>query len=515
MRILSLPTQVANQIAAGEVVERPASVVKELLENALDAHATHIQVDIGFGGLNQITVSDNGHGIVGDDLPLAVAPHATSKLRTLDDLSAINTMGFRGEALASIAAVSRLSIQSRVHVEPHGMRLHFEEGAVVVRPCARTPGTTIDIRDLFYNAPVRKKFLKTEALEYAAIESVVKRFAFSEPSVGLVLTHNGKKRLVLPPAPCDHTQRLRLRKLLGKTFLDHAMVVDEVREGMALKGWVSGAGYGRSQQDKQWIYLNRRMVKDKLMLHAIKQAYEPILFSGRYPACLLYLTMHTDEVDVNVHPTKHEVRFHDPRAVHDLIRSSIGRLIGDASFQPAVKPAYAPKTIASTTPVFWTDLNKRFAILTDQEVPYLVDVVQMRQNAQQAEWMNLPIPWVNRPLLVPVAIQVQTDATRLVAEYGDALQQYGFVVEAEPPHALRIRAIPRDFPAIDLHYLITQLVNKRPEPAALLQLLCLSDAWDLLSITAEEKSQWMRHWLETRPYSLSLDEDTCRGLLHV
>ncbi len=323
MRIHQLPPAIANQIAAGEVIERPASVVKELLENSLDAGADSIAVEIGYGGLNQIKVSDNGVGIVAEDLPLAVAAHATSKITTLDDLYAINSMGFRGEALASIASVAKVTISSRPAQQEHAMMLHAHDSRSTLTPCARNVGTTIDVVDLFFNAPVRKRFLKNEKLEFQAIEMVIKRFALSAPHIGLSLKHNNKLVLSLPAAINEQAKQTRMTKIFGSAFIKDAIFLDTEGGGMRLCGWVSGPNYQRSQNDRQWVYINQRMVKDKLINHALKQAYDGLLYPGRFPACLLYLTIHTAEVDVNVHPTKHEVRFQQPRLVHDFFTSQL------------------------------------------------------------------------------------------------------------------------------------------------------------------------------------------------
>ena len=327
-RIHQLSAHVANQIAAGEVIERPASVVKELLENALDAGADTLSIDIGFGGLNQVKISDNGSGILADDLSLAIAAHATSKIEQLNDLYTITSMGFRGEALASIASVSRLSLCSKPASQENAMLLQVINGEANLTPCARNQGTTVDVRDLFFNTPARKKFLKTPLSEYQAIEAVVKRFALSSPMMALTLKHNDKQMLVLPAAHCDQTRLLRIKKILGKPFIEQAIYLDVSRAGMRLQGWVSGDSYQRSQNDKQWVYINQRMVRDKLMTHAIKQAYESVLYPGRHPACLLYLSIPAEELDVNVHPTKHEVRFQQPRLVHDFITSQILHALG-------------------------------------------------------------------------------------------------------------------------------------------------------------------------------------------
>ena len=323
IRIHQLPPAIANQIAAGEVIERPASVVKELLENSLDAGADLITVEIGYGGLNQIKISDNGMGIVAEDLPLAVAAHATSKITTLDDLYAIDSMGFRGEALASIASVAKVAISSRPAQQEHAMMLHVQDSRCTLVPCARNVGTTVDVVDLFFNAPVRKRFLKNEKLEFQAIEVVIKRFALSAPHVGLSLKHNNKLVLSLPAAINEQAKQTRMAKIFGSAFIKDAIYLDTERGAMRLNGWVSGPNYQRSQNDRQWVYINQRMVKDKLINHALKQAYDGLLYPGRFPACLLYLTIHTGEVDVNVHPTKHEVRFQQPRLVHDFFTSQL------------------------------------------------------------------------------------------------------------------------------------------------------------------------------------------------
>ena len=331
MTIKQLPISIANQIAAGEVIERPASVVKELLENACDAKADVVTIDIGYGGLNQIKISDNGEGICAQDLALAIAPHATSKISKLDDLYAINTLGFRGEALASIASIARITITSKPQDQKNAMCFTFDGNFSQILPCARIKGTTIEVSDLFYNAPVRKKFLKSEQSEYQAIELLVKRFALSAPTIAIMLNHNGKLQLQVNAANCEQSRLMRIRKILGKNFIEHAHYLNVGYGNMHLYGWLADAEYLRSQNDQQLIYVNGRMVKDKLLNHAIKQAYEKILYPGRYPACLLYLVINPMEVDVNVHPTKHELRFHQPRLVHDFLRSQIQRALDTVS----------------------------------------------------------------------------------------------------------------------------------------------------------------------------------------
>lgn len=327
MRIHQLPSAIANQIAAGEVIERPASVVKELLENSLDAGATSISIEIGYGGLNQIKISDNGTGIVAEDLPLAIAAHATSKITRLDDLYAIDSMGFRGEALASIASVAKITISSKPAAQEHAMMLRMQGADYTISPCARSNGTSIDVVDIFFNAPVRKRFLKSEKLEFQAIETVVKRFALSAPEVAITLKHNGKEVFTLPPAHGERGQLMRVSKIFGSSFMRDAIFLEAEAGDMRLSGWLSGPDFQRSQNDRQWVYINQRMVKDKLINHALKQAYDGLLHPGRFPACLLYFTINTAEVDVNVHPTKHEVRFQQPRLVHDFFTSHMQRAL--------------------------------------------------------------------------------------------------------------------------------------------------------------------------------------------
>jgi DNA mismatch repair protein MutL len=524
-RINVLPHHVANQIAAGEVIERPASVVKELLENALDAQATSIQIDIGFGGLNHIIVHDNGMGIVSDDLPLAIAPHATSKLNTLDDLYMIGTMGFRGEALASIASVSRLTIQSRSMSELHATRLQLDERGLHVAPYARTVGTTVEIRDLFFNAPVRKKFLKSELLEFLAIETVVKRFALSEPAIALKLIHNGKQRLNLPSAQCESTRQARLKKLFGKSFLEQAMALNVSQGNMTLTGWVSHPNFGRSQQDKQWVYINKRMVKDKLLMHAIKIAYEPYIYPGRHSVYLLYFNIASGHVDVNVHPTKHEVRFSNPREVHDFIYSSISEVIHQLPAQQeprpissgSIKNAYT-QSYVSLRSSSWKILNKRYAILSFEEESYLVDIVRMRQNSLLLHMKSLELPWPTRPLLVPVTLQLE-HVNQLHAEYQPILLSLGFIFEILDQNQIKIKivSIPLDLPMLDVRYLMQHLNEVSPTQQELTHLLLKSDGWDLTMITAEEEESWMSFWLDAMkskqgmPYSVLLNENQCEA----
>lgn len=331
-KIRQLDNRLANQIAAGEVVERPASVVKELLENAIDAEASVVSVDIEEGGVKRIRITDNGIGIAHEDLPLALARHATSKIASIDDLEAVATLGFRGEALASIASVSKLSITSNTSDLPANGRSAYCEGRemqVSISPQAHPRGTTLDIRDLFYNTPARRKFLRTERTEYARIEEVVKRTALAHPEVAFVLSHNGKVIQRLPAGSADADLQRRVIGVCGEAFAHQSVVVDRVAHGLSLRGWVGLPTFSRAQADLQYFFVNGRVVKDKVITHAVRQAYRDVLYGGRHPAYVLFLDLDANRVDVNVHPTKHEVRFRDSRSVHGFVFSTLGRTLAE------------------------------------------------------------------------------------------------------------------------------------------------------------------------------------------
>ena len=331
-KIRQLDNRLANQIAAGEVVERPASVVKELLENAIDAQASVVSVDIEEGGVKRIRITDNGIGIDDEDLPLALARHATSKIASIDDLEAVATLGFRGEALASIASVSKLSIISNTSDLPANGRSAYCEGRemqVSISPQAHPRGTTLDIRDLFYNTPARRKFLRTERTEYARIEEVVKRTALAHPEVAFVLSHNGKVTQRLPAGSADADLQRRVIGVCGEAFAHQSVVVDRVAHGLSLRGWVGLPTFSRAQADLQYFFVNGRVVKDKVITHAVRQAYRDVLYGGRHPAYVLFLDLDANRVDVNVHPTKHEVRFRDSRSVHGFVFSTLGRTLAE------------------------------------------------------------------------------------------------------------------------------------------------------------------------------------------
>ena len=332
--IRALPDLLINQIAAGEVVERPAAALKELLENALDAGATQIDVDIAVGGVKRIRVADNGAGIEREDLPLAVGRHATSKISTAVDLEAIATLGFRGEALASIASVSRLSIASRAASRPHAWRIEVEGGSVgPVTPAALAAGTTVTVEELFFNTPARRKFLRTEATERAHCDEAFRRIALAHCEAGFTLTHNGRATRRLQAAG----RRARVEELLGDAFAVHATPVDADGGEVRIAGFAVRPAYAADGAPMQYVFVNGRFVRDRVLAHALREAYRDVLHHDRQPAYALWLTLDPRRVDVNVHPQKTEVRFRDSGAIHQFVRHAIERaLASTAAEQPAV-----------------------------------------------------------------------------------------------------------------------------------------------------------------------------------
>ncbi len=332
-----LSPRLANQIAAGEVVERPASVIKELMENSIDAGSTQLDVEVEAGGVKLMRVRDNGCGIDKNDLSLALSRHATSKIIELDDLEAVATLGFRGEALASISSVSRLQLISNTAQQDCAwcVRAEGRDMNTELSPAAHPAGTTVEVRDLFFNTPARRKFLRTENTEYGRIEDVVKRLAMANFSVGFSLKNNNRVVHSLRPATTQAEQERRVAQICGPAFMDSSLYVDFERSGIRLWGWVALPTFSRSQADLQHFYVNNRAIKDKLVTHAVRQAYQDVLYHGRHPAYVLYLSLDPATVDVNVHPTKHEVRFRDSRLVHDFLFRSLHKALADVRPQTA------------------------------------------------------------------------------------------------------------------------------------------------------------------------------------
>lgn len=375
-----LSSVLANQIAAGEVVERPSSVIKELLENSLDAGATQIDVDTEKGGIKLIRVRDNGSGISKDDLSLALERHATSKIASLADLEQVKSLGFRGEALASIASVSRVTLISREEGQSKAWKMEHSGvgGQARLLPISHATGTTLEVRDLFYNTPARRKFLRTEKTEFRHLDEVIKRVALSRFDAGFSLSHDQRAIHTLRPAHSELEQDRRVAAICGPAFIENALRIEMEGAGLRLFGWMGLPTFSRSQQDLQYFFVNGRIVRDKLVTHAVRQAYRDVLYHGRHPAFILYLELAPEQVDVNVHPTKHEVRFRDTRAVHDFIFSSLHRAIANACPTEIQEPLTArqPEAAPSSPPPHQTSMpihsGKPPLQVTDVGLPYRV-----------------------------------------------------------------------------------------------------------------------------------------------
>jgi len=353
-RIQQLPPELVNQIAAGEVVERPASVVKELVENSLDAGARLIAIDIEDGGARLIRVRDDGSGIAADELPLALAAHATSKIATLDDLEHVHTLGFRGEALASIASVSRFALTSRAADADAGWRVAREGGKFeAARPAQHPQGSTIEVRDLFHNVPARRKFLRAERTEFGHIDELVKAIALAQPQVDFRLTHNGKPVRLLRPAQDEAALVARVGEILGEEFAAQSLRIDHAGAGLRLHGWVGLPTASRSQPDQQFFYVNERLVRDRVVTHAVRQAYADVLFHGRHPAFVLFLQLPPELVDVNVHPAKTEVRFRESRLVHDFLYRTLNEALARTRAGEIVSQPLAQSAAASGPGAIW------------------------------------------------------------------------------------------------------------------------------------------------------------------
>ncbi len=380
-RIQLLSPRLANQIAAGEVVERPASVIKELLENSLDSGATRIEVDVEQGGVKLLRVRDDGCGIPADDLPLALARHATSKIRDLEDLERVMSLGFRGEALASISSVSRLTLTSRTADAAEAWQVETEgrDMQARVQPAAHPVGTSVEVRDLFFNTPARRKFLRTEKTEFDHLQEVIKRLALARFDVAFHLRHNGKVVLALHQANDAASRARRVASVCGPAFLEQALPVEIERNGLHLWGWVGLPTFSRSQADLQYFYVNGRMVRDKLVAHAVRQAYRDVLFNGRHPTFVLFLDVDPAVVDVNVHPTKHEVRFRDNRMVHDFLYGTLHRALGD------VRPEDQLAAPASVTPVTQVTGLAAGEFAGQNEMSLAASVLEQPQ-AEQTAW---------------------------------------------------------------------------------------------------------------------------------
>ena len=350
-RIHALEARLVNQIAAGEIIERPASIAKELIENSLDAGATSIDIEVDNAGVKRFKISDNGHGILKHDLAMALSRHATSKIENLTDLEQIATLGFRGEALPSIASVTRMSISSRELKAEQAWKVTSDGNNKIDEPVpvAHPVGTTIEVRDLFYNTPARRKFLRTDNTEFKHLDQVVRRMALSRFDVAFKLTHNGRVVMHLPAVPADDPRRVKM--VCGDNVPDNSMYFDERRDAMRLSGWAGLPSFSRSQGDMQYFFVNGRLIRDKTVIHAVRLGYQDVLFHGRHPVYVLYLEMDPAGVDVNVHPTKHEVRFRESGQVHSFIFRTLAAKVGASAGTAGSLQVDAESGAASPTPL--------------------------------------------------------------------------------------------------------------------------------------------------------------------
>ena len=523
-RVHLLSTNLANQIAAGEVVERPSSVVKELIENSLDAGANQIDLEIEKGGAGLIRIRDNGSGIHADDLILALSRHATSKIASFDDLSHLISLGFRGEALPSIASVSRLKVMSRYQDEEQGRQISVNGGETEpkAQPVAHPQGTTIEVRDLFFNTPARRKFMRAERTEFKHLEDVVRRIGMSRFDVGISLSHEHKQVHQWRAATDQEGRRRRIASICGKPFVEQSAEIDFERNGLRLWGWVGLPTFSRSQADLQYFYVNGRMVKDKVIAHAVRKAYQDVMYHGRHPAFVLYLELPAEEVDVNVHPTKHEVRFRESRMVHDFLFSSLYRSLAELRPGDARPELEAAGTVSSTGPSsdFFPSSARQasssgyrqtgfalgvregqaayqglqaladagdavatmpeagaadapplgFALAQLQGIYILAQnekglvLVDVHAAHERVTYERMKQSWGDegirsQPLLVPVSMAVSSSEVRLAEEHADFLNSLGFDLDSMGPETLMIRAVPALLRNASAQTLVTDVLS--------------------------------------------------------
>jgi DNA mismatch repair protein MutL len=502
-----LPPELINQIAAGEVIERPSSVVKELVENSLDAGATRVEVDIELGGSRLIRVRDDGIGIALDELPLAVASHATSKIGSFADLEHVASMGFRGEALASVASVSRFAMTSRAHGQDAAFRLEVNGGQLQdARPAPHPPGTSVEVRDLFYNVPARRKFMRAERTEFAHIDDLLKSLALARDDVEFRLSHNGKPVRTWKAAVDAQATLQRVAGVLGADFPAQSLRIDYAAAGLQLSGWVGLPTASRAQADAQYFYVNGRLVRDRIVAHAVRQAYADVLFNGRNAAFVLYLRLDPALVDVNVHPAKHEVRFREQRLVHDFLFRTLHEALAQTSagqhdLAAPAATASGPMPVVATgaaygrgaAPVFTQFSQNRLSlgvrdaplgeyaallgpaaparnapplVPEDGEIPplgfaiaQLKNIFVLAENAQGLVLVDMHAAHErityehmksghaqnnlrSQMLLVPLSVAVSATQAAAAEEHAEALAQWGLELSRSGPETVVVRRVP-------------------------------------------------------------------------
>ena len=430
MPIRPLPDVLINQIAAGEVVERPASVVKELVENALDAGAGRVDIDLEDGGIRLIRIRDDGLGIEAEELPIAIQRHATSKIASLDDLEGVSTLGFRGEALPSIASVSRFALISRTREAAHATAIEVDGGRISPpAPRAHPPGTTVEVRDLFYNVPARRRFLRAERTELSHIEDWLRQLALARPDVELRVSHNGKPSRRWK-GERDLLSGERLHEALGPDFVRHALRVehggvDEDGRGLKLQGWIAEPSYNRASTDQQFLFVNGRAVRDRSVAHAVRQAFADVLFHGRHPAYVLFLSLDPRRVDVNVHPAKHEVRFRDGRLIHDFVYRTLQGVLAETRAGTSIAAIGAQVAAAVTATPTWSPPAQQAPLglqVAEARAAYQALYAPSEQPVPQHVATLSPPATGDTPTLPPLGYAVaQLHGVYILAECADGL----------------------------------------------------------------------------------------------
>jgi len=537
--IRQLPESVINQIAAGEVIERPASIVKELLENALDAGAGSIDLELDEGGIGRIQIRDDGSGIPPDQLALALTRHCTSKIASADDLPVLVTLGFRGEALAAIGSVAETSITSRTVDAPHAWRIVQQPSRPPgpVAPAAHPPGTTVIARDLFAQVPARRRFLKRPQTEFLHVLNLVRRVAFCTPGVAFSVTHDGQRSLQLPAASDPRAAERRQRALFGAEFATRASYVDRIADGVRVFGWVGGPALAHSQADLQMLAVNGRVIRDRHLSHAVRVAFDEHLPEGRFPSFALHLEMAPDAVDVNVHPGKIEVRFRDLRTVHDVLHAAVRAALArpmltppavaryaverpatpraasqlrDAAAAPPARRVDAPRVPSpAVTPVspeaVLAVVAGRYAVVAGEEECALVDLAAL---VEQTVARRLAQAWSARPLAIPVRIECgdEAQAATLAAE----LEDFGLELTPLGGRILALRALPVALPAVDALRFGAALGR---EGGTTIAGRLAAAAGAALQIPAQgERNAWLGRLLGAAQEA-GVDTSTCRRLL--
>jgi len=510
MPIQQLPDHLINQIAAGEVVERPASVIKELVENSLDAGAQTVQIDVIAGGQKLIRIRDDGKGIDKQEIALALSRHATSKISSLDDLEAVASLGFRGEALPSIASVARLTLCSRTAAGASAWQVEADGGEVSApKPAAHPQGTSVEVHDLFYNTPARRRFLRTERTEFGHIEKWVRRLALSRPEIAFTLTHNQRTVLQAPAASSEEAQRQRVARICGDAFGEQCVYIERETEGIALSGWIGLPTFNRSQPDMQYWFVNGRSVTDKTLAHAVRHAYRDVLFHGRYPAYVLNLTLDPSSVDANAHPAKHEVRFRDGRRVHGVVSQSIDVALKDTrpggydvapipmtresvfnqgsmplqsrpsaagvrdalaaygSMATAPSLADMPEDATEVPPLGFAVAQLAGVYILAENADGLV-IVDMHAAHERITYEKLKKGFEDRnlvcqPLLVPESISVAESEANLIEESGKMLAGLGLLVDRSGPTNVTVREVPSLLKNSDVESLLRDVLSDLSE----------------------------------------------------